>query len=266
MFAMNDKTAPINRLLTIMEKLRDPNGGCPWDLEQTFDSIAPYTVEEAFEVAEAIARHQPDEIRDELGDLLFQVVFHSQMAREKGWFDFDDVANTISDKMVRRHPHVFAGVESDKEAVKQNWEVIKAEERKQKGAERQSVLDGVPEGLPALQRSAKLQKKASRVGFDWNTPDEVVEQLHSELDELKDALSGMDEQHIDEEFGDVLFTLVNLSRHLHLDAEQSLRRGAEKFSRRFRDMEAQAKESGKTIDDYDRDELEQLWRRAKKES
>jgi ATP diphosphatase len=261
---MNDEIAPINRLLSIMAKLRDPNGGCPWDLEQTFDTIAPYTVEEAFEVAEAIARHDRDELKDELGDLLFQVVFHSQMAKEKGWFGFDDVAATISDKMERRHPHVFGDVEADREAVKRNWEAIKAEERKKKGKEHDSVLDGVPEGLPALQRSAKLQKKASRVGFDWSNPDEVVEQLHSELDELKDALEGMDPDHVDEEFGDVLFTLVNLSRHLKLDAEQSLRRAGDKFARRFRDMEAQAKESGKTIRDLDRDELEILWQRAKR--
>lgn len=260
----NDNPTPINRLLTIMAKLRDPNGGCPWDLEQTFDTIAPYTVEEAFEVAEAIARHDRDELKDELGDLLFQVVFHSQMAKEKNWFDFDDVAETISDKMERRHPHVFGDVEADKEAVKKNWEAIKAEERKEKGAEHRSVLDGVPEGLPALQRSAKLQKKASRVGFDWNNPDEVIEQLHSELDELKDALTGLDQAHIDEEFGDVLFTLVNLSRHLKLDAEQSLRRASEKFGRRFRHMEGQAESEGKQITDYSRDALEHLWQNAKK--
>lgn len=257
-------TTPINRLLNVMARLRDPNGGCPWDLQQNFDSIAPYTVEEAFEVADAIARGERNELKDELGDLLLQVVFHSQMAAEEGSFDFHDVAGTIVDKMVRRHPHVFA--ESDSatpEEVSRDWETIKAAERAEKGEERPSALDGVPEGLPPMQRATKLQKKAARVGFDWRYPDSVVEQLHSELDELKDALAGMDQGHIDEEFGDVLFTLVNLARHVRVDTGQSLRRASEKFARRFRAMEEFARADDQSLDELDQDQLEQLWTRAK---
>jgi ATP diphosphatase len=260
----NDPT-PINRLLDIMARLRDPEGGCPWDLAQDFDSIAPYTVEEAFEVAEAIANGDRDELRDELGDLLLQVVFHSQMAAEQGSFDFHDVAESISEKMLRRHPHVFGDAKADDgEAVKQHWEAIKAAERAEKGKEYKSALDGVPEGIPALQRAAKLQKKASKVGFDWDRPEEVVGQLHSELDELREAMADNDQEKIDEEFGDVLFTLVNLSRHLNIDAEQSLRRAGGKFRRRFTHMETQAEQSGRTIRDFDRDQLEVLWQNAKR--
>jgi ATP diphosphatase len=256
---------PINQLLHVMARLRDPNGGCPWDLQQNFDTIAPYTVEEAHEVAEAIARDDRSELKDELGDLLLQVVFHARMAEEEGSFDFHDVAQAIHDKMVRRHPHVFGDARSETaEEVKQDWESIKAAERAEKGEHRASHLDGVPDGLPPLQRAARIQKKASKVGFDWTHPDEVVEQVHSELDELKDALAGLDQQHIDEEFGDVLFTLVNLSRHVRVDAGQSLRRASEKFARRFRAMEARAEAAGQDFASLDRDELEELWQQAKR--
>lgn len=261
----DQETTPMNRLLNVMARLRDPNGGCPWDLEQNFDTIAPYTVEEAFEVAEAIAREDRAELKGELGDLLLQVVFHAQMAAEEGSFDFHDVAQAIHDKMVRRHPHVFADADSDTaEEVIRDWETIKAAERAEKGEQRHSALDGVPEGLPPMQRAAKLQKKAAKTGFDWEHPDDVVEQVHSELDELKDALAGTDQAHIDEEFGDVLFTLVNLSRHVRVDAGQSLRRASEKFSRRFRAMEEFAYAEGKSLDDLSRDQLEELWQKAKR--
>ena len=260
----DQETTPVNRLLNVMARLRDPIGGCPWDLEQNFDTIAPYTVEEAHEVAEAIARGDRAELKDELGDLLLQVVFHAQMAAEEASFDFHDVAQTIHDKMVRRHPHVFGEGQSETSAeVKQDWESIKAAERAEKGEQRTSHLDGVPDGLPPLQRAAKIQKKAAKAGFDWEHPDDVVEQVHSELDELKDALAGMDQDHIDEELGDVLFTLVNLSRHVRVDADQSLRRASEKFARRFRTMEENARAAGQDLDALSRDQLEERWQEAK---
>jgi ATP diphosphatase len=262
----DQETRPINQLLQVMARLRDPNGGCPWDLKQNFDTIAPYTVEEAHEVADAIARGDRTELKDELGDLLLQVVFHAQMAAEEDSFDFHDVAQTIHDKMVRRHPHVFADAGSaTADEVSRDWEAIKAAERAEKGEDRQSALDGVPDGLPPMQRAAKLQKKAAKTGFDWNHPDDVVEQVHSELDELKDALAGMDQNHIDEEFGDVLFALVNLARHVRVDSGQSLRRASEKFSRRFRAMEELASADGQSLDQISRDQLEALWDRAKRE-
>ncbi len=264
-FMTDQENTPINRLLNVMARLRDPNGGCPWDLQQNFDSIAPYTVEEAHEVAEAIARKDRSALKDELGDLLLQVVFHAQMASEERSFDFDDVAQAITDKMVRRHPHVFGDGQSETaDEVKQDWEAIKAAERAQKGEQHSSALEGVPDGLPPLQRAAKLQKKAANTGFDWDYPDEVVEQVHSELDELKDALAGTDQDHIDEEFGDVLFTLVNLSRHVRVDAGQSLRRASEKFTRRFRTMEELASRESQALEQLGRDQLEALWQRAKR--
>lgn len=257
--------SPIKQLLHVMARLRDPDGGCPWDLQQNFDTIAPYTVEEAHEVAEAIARDDRSELKDELGDLLLQVVFHARMAEEEGSFDFQDVAQASHDKMVRRHPHVFGAARSETpEQVKQDWESIKAAERAEKGEERESHLDGVPQGLPPLQRAARIQKKAAKVGFDWTHPDDVVEQVHSELQELKDALAGTDQARIDEEFGDVLFTLVNLARHSRVDAGQSLRRASEKFSRRFRTMEKLARADGRNLDDLSWDELETLWQAAKR--
>lgn len=254
--------AAIAELLAIMARLRDPDGGCPWDLKQTFDTVVPYTVEEAFEVAEAVARRDYPELREELGDLLLQVVFHSQMAREQGLFDFAEVVAVLNEKMVRRHPHVFGDEgAADAEAVKVNWEVIKAGERARKGREHDSVLDGVPEGLPALQRAHKLQKKASKVGFDWRQPAPVRDQVGLELAELDRALEEGDRDAIEDELGDVFFTLVNLARHLKLDPDLALRRASDKFERRFRRVERLA---DAPLSDYDEAGLDALWRQAKK--
>lgn len=260
-------TNPIEELLSIMARLRDPDNGCPWDLEQDFASIAPYTIEEAFEVAEAIAAGDMDELRDELGDLLLQVVFHARMAEEQGSFAFADVARAISDKMIRRHPHVFADQQGASiNQIKDTWESIKAAERKDKGQEYVSQLDGVPEGLPALQRAAKLQKKASRVGFDWPEAGQVLAQVRSELDELEEAMANGESAAIEDELGDVLFSVVNLSRHLRCDADMALRGASGKFARRFRLMEDAVVESGKMLGDLGPAELERLWQKAKRQS
>ena len=254
--------SPIIHLLSIMAKLRDPETGCPWDVKQDFDSIAPYTIEEAFEVAEAIAQRDYPELKEELGDLLLQVVFHSQIASERGLFDFDAVVDVLNDKMVRRHPHVFGDAEAeDEQAVKANWEQIKQQERARKGREHSSAIDGVPEGLPALQRAGKVQKKAGKVGFDWPAPAPVRNQVDRELAELDEALASGHKDAIEDEFGDVLFTLVNLSRHLKIDPEQALRRATNKFERRFRTME---REQPKSLKSLDENALEAAWQQAKK--
>ena len=251
----------IDRLLSIMSRLRDPESGCPWDVRQDFDSIAPYTIEEAFEVAEAIALRDYPELKEELGDLLLQVVFHSQIAREKGLFDFNQVVQVLCDKMVRRHPHVFGESDAaDEAAVKVNWEAIKQQERAAKGRAHDSALDGVPAGLPALQRAAKVQKKAAKVGFDWPETPPVRRQVDHELAELDEAMASGERAAIEDEFGDVLFTLVNLSRHLKLDPEQALRKATAKFERRFRQMEQDQPEPLDTLDD---DALEAAWQQAK---
>ena len=249
----------IDELLTIMATLRDPERGCAWDLKQNFDTIAPYTIEEAFEVAQAIAERDWPELREELGDLLLQVVFHSRMAEEQKLFRFADVVATLNEKLVRRHPHVFGEASTDDVAeIKRVWEQIKRDERAGKGREHASVLDGVPSGLPALQQALKLQKKAATVGFDWPDAVAVLPQVQSELDELGEAMAGADRAHIEEELGDLLFSVVNLARQLKLDPDMALRRASDKFSRRFRHMEGQADLAG-----LDADALEQLWCQAK---
>ncbi len=254
----------IDDLIAIMARLRDPEQGCAWDLQQNFDTIIPYTIEEAFEVADAVAARDWAEFREELGDLLLQVVFHARMAQEQQLFDFAEVVATLNAKLVRRHPHVF-GEEQDQSLhqIKQNWERIKADERAGKGRVHDSALDGVPSGLPALQQATKLQKKASKVGFDWPDAASVWPQVQSELAELADAMAAGEPAAIEEEFGDVLFTLVNLSRHLKLDADLSLRRASDKFSRRFRDMEVEARQAGVQLAQLDAASLEALWRAAK---
>lgn len=218
------------RLLEIMRRLRDPETGCPWDLQQDFATIAPYTIEEAFEVADAIEREAWDELKGELGDLLFQSVFHAQMASERGLFDFGDVADTMSDKMVARHPHVFGAESRDKSADQQtlDWEKIKAAERAAKS--QGGALDGVALGLPALMRAVKLQKRAARVGFDWTQTDHVMDKLAEELEEIRQA---PDRDGQIEEFGDMLFVVANLARHLDIDPEAALRAANAKFTRRF---------------------------------
>ena len=225
---IQDANGGMPRLLEIMRRLRDPASGCPWDIEQTFDSIAPYTLEEAHEVADAIARKAYDELPSELGDLLFQAVFHAQMAQDAGLFGFDDVVRAICDKMVARHPHVFGDASRDKSAEQQtrDWEQIKAAER---GAAR--VLDGVALGLPALTRAVKLQKRAARVGFDWPSTDEVLAKLIEEAAELVEARDSLTQAEVEEEFGDLMFVMANLARHMQIDPEAALRATNAKFSR-----------------------------------
>ena len=257
-----DPAGGVPRLLEIMRRLRDPVTGCPWDIEQDFSTIAPYTLEEAHEVADAIERKAWGELRGELGDLLFQVVYHAQMAEEAGLFGFDDVVRGISDKMVARHPHVFGDESRDKSAAQQteDWERIKAAER---GPAR--VLDGVALGLPALTRAVKLQKRAARVGFDWPSTDEVVAKITEEAAELVEARERLTEAEVAEEFGDLLFVMANLARHLGVDPEAALRGANAKFTRRFGRIEDWLEEAGKRPADSDLAEMDALWNRAKAE-
>ena len=236
----------MNQLLEIMARLRDPENGCPWDVEQNFSTIAPHTIEEAYEVADAIEKNDFGELKDELGDLLFQVVFHSRMAEELGYFDFGDVANAISDKMIRRHPHVFsdASIDSDDD----------------------SALADVTSGLPALLRAQKLQKRAARVGFDWPDPEPVFAKISEEIDEIHEVTaSGSDKLRLEDEIGDLLFACVNLARKFDLDAESALRRGNLKFERRFRRIESLLKDQGRSADQATLEEMERLWGQAKSE-
>jgi ATP diphosphatase len=251
------------RLVEIMRALRDPDAGCPWDIEQTFETIAPYTIEEAYEVADAIERENWSELRGELGDLLLQSVYHTQMASEAGLFDFDDVANDISDKMVARHPHVFGDESRDKSADQQtqDWEKIKAAERAAK--KRGGVLDDVALGLPALMRAVKLQKRAARVGFDWPDISMVVDKIVEEARELSEAQTESNPDHLAEEYGDLLFVIANLGRHLRIDPEEALRHANSKFTRRFHFIEAELKKRGKSPYQSDLDEMDALWNAAK---
>ncbi|MFW5926842.1 MAG: nucleoside triphosphate pyrophosphohydrolase [Wenzhouxiangella sp.] len=255
----------IQRLIEIMARLRDPDGGCPWDIQQDFRSIAPYTIEEAHEVADAIERGDIDDLRDELGDLLFQVVFHARMAEEQGDFDFGEVAEAVSDKLVRRHPHVFGSERFDSpEAQTESWERIKAAERAERGETDDSLLDGVSRGLPALRRSVKLQKRAARVGFDWPSAEPVFDKIAEETEELRAAIENGDRDNIEEEVGDLFFALTNLARKLEVDPGAALRRGNLKFERRFRAMEALADERGIDLGGLDHDQLESLYREVKR--
>ena len=260
----------INDLLDIMAKLRAPDGGCPWDLEQNFSTIAPYTIEEAYEVADAIADGDMNELRDELGDLLLQVVFHAQMAQEEGHFTFEDVANSINAKMISRHPHVFGdGDATTTDGVNQTWEKIKASERAQKaetkGHDRHSALDGVASALPALMRAEKLTKRAARVGFDWPSTDEVFDKLHEEIDELKAEMTkNPDQDRIEDELGDMLFVMANLGRKLGVDPEVALRRANHKFTRRFHFIEDELAKDNRTASQSDLQEMDALWNKAKK--
>jgi ATP diphosphatase len=246
-----------------MARLRDPETGCPWDIEQDFASIAPYTIEEAYEVADAIERQDWAELRGELGDLLLQTVYHTQMAEEAGLFSFDDVARSIGDKMLARHPHVFGDESRDKSAEQQtaDWERIKAAERA--GKAQGGVLDGVAVGLPALLRAVKLQKRAARVGFDWPSTDEVLDKIVEEARELVEARDRLTAAEREEEMGDLLFVMANLARHMKIDPEAALRAANAKFTRRFAYIEAQLADRGKTCEDSDLAEMDGLWDAAK---
>lgn len=256
----------IERLLAVMARLRDPERGCPWDREQTFAAIAPHTVEEAYEVADAIERGDMAGLADELGDLLFQVVFHAQMASEIGAFGFDDVARAISDKMVRRHPHVFGGAAAPGAGSADAWEAAKAAERAARG-ENAGALDGVARALPALARAAKLQRRAARVGFDWPDLKPVLAKLREELGELEAELDRADAApgRVAEELGDLLFACANLARHADVDPETALRGANAKFERRFRRVEALLAARGRAPEDATLDEMERLWEQAKAE-
>jgi len=254
---------PIDRLLEVMRRLRDPEGGCPWDVEQTFETIAPYTLEEAYEVADAIARKDWQALREELGDLLLQVVYHAQMARETGLFDFDDVARTVTEKMIRRHPHVFGDARIASAAAQVHaWEEHKARERAEKGTD--SVLDGIPLALPALVRALKLQQRAARIGFDWLDAASVLEKVDEELHELREEISRGERARLEDEMGDLLFTIVNLARKLDIDPEAALRAANAKFEQRFREMERFARERGLDLSAMGLEDLERLWEEAKR--
>jgi len=265
--AENPPDDPMERLLAVMAQLRNPDGGCPWDLEQNFATIAPYTIEEAYEVADAIERRDMAALKDELGDLLLQVVFHAQMAREAGSFDFAAVASGIAEKMVRRHPHVFGDAKvADTDTQTVAWEEHKESERRAKASAEgrsASVLDGVAAGLPALMRAVKLQRRAARVGFDWPRVAEVFLKIDEELAEIKEEIINESAERVSDEIGDLLFAVVNLARHLQADPEAALRHANAKFERRFRQVEAELARSGRNATDASLDELETLWQRAK---
>lgn len=261
----------ITELIKIMQALRTPETGCPWDLEQTFETIAPYTIEEAYEVDEAIRNKDMASLKDELGDLLLQVVFHSRIAEEGEHFSFDDVVMGICEKMVRRHPHVFAGASiKDADAQTAAWEKQKADERAAKAAasgQAPSALDGVTPGMPALLRAVKLQKRAARVGFDWPETVQVLDKIQEETAELVEAhQNGDDTAHVKEEFGDLLFVMANLARHMKIDPEEALRDANSKFETRFKGVEAKLAALGKTPEQSSLNEMDQMWNLVKEES
>jgi nucleoside triphosphate diphosphatase len=265
---MSEAERATTALLELMARLRDPHTGCPWDREQTFATIAPYTLEEAYEVADAIDRGNPQQLRDELGDLLFQIVFHSRMAEERGWFDFAAVATAIHAKLVRRHPHVFADAPlPGVEAQTRSWEELKARERAESAARAQSpdtsALADIPKALPALTRAAKLGRRAARVGFDWQENGQVREKVLEELGEVDEALAQGSAARVTEELGDLLFAIANWIVHLKIDPEEALRAANAKFERRFRHMEASAASRGVQLQSLTATEWDDLWLEAK---
>ncbi len=254
----------IEELLEVMRRLRDPEKGCPWDLKQDFSTIAPYTIEEAYEVADAIAHGDLEELKEELGDLLFQVVFYAQMAKEQDAFDFGDVVEAITEKMLRRHPHVFGdALCEDEVSLKEAWEAEKQRERQAQA--RHSALDGVALALPALVRADKLQKRAARVGFDWPDASGAMAKVEEELEEVREAVDGGNATRIGEEVGDLLFAAVNVARLLGVDTEQALRGSNDRFERRFRSMEKRLLEQDRSMNELDLEALEEAWEAAKKE-
>lgn len=267
---MQDDKYTTEDLLHLMAQLRNPEGGCPWDLKQDFSTIVPSTIEEAYEVAEAIESKDFEHLHEELGDLLFQVIFYARLGREAGHFDFSRIVDTLVRKLVRRHPHVFpsgelygdnSGESIDETRVNQNWEAIKAEERGAKGES--GTLDGVALGLPGLTRAAKLQKRASRVGFDWPDIDGVLDKIEEEIGELREAVAAGDREHAGEELGDLLFSCANAARHLKVDPEAALRGCNRKFERRFNAVEAELGKTGRSPEDAELEEMDRLWEQAK---
>ncbi|MGH1472297.1 MAG: nucleoside triphosphate pyrophosphohydrolase [Cellvibrionaceae bacterium] len=267
---------PIEQLLELMSRLREPATGCPWDVKQTYQSIAPSTLEEAYEVVDAIEKQNYPHLKEELGDLLFQVVFYAQLGKEDHYFDFNDIVNTLVDKLIRRHPHVFPDgtlnsrvaidengkAKLDEQAVKKQWDEIKKEEREEKGEK--LLLDDIPVALPAITRATKIQKRASMVGFDWVEVGDVLEKLEEEISELKEALEAGNPKEIEDEMGDTLFSVVNLSRHLNIEPEKCLRQANDKFERRFNDIEKSLLQQNKTLEQSSSEEMERLWNEAKK--
>ena len=261
---INNPSKGMPRLQEIMRALRDPENGCPWDIEQNFKTIAPYTIEEAYEVADAIEKENWDDLKNELGDLLLQTVYHAQMAEEKNLFNFNDVINQISEKMIQRHPHVFGTENRNKTSNQQveDWEAIKAKERAKKN--QAGVLDDVALNLPALIRSLKLQKRAARVGFDWPEVSQVLDKINEETKELVEAKKHESQERINEEFGDLIFSIVNLGRHLKVDPEEALKNTNKKFIKRFQFVENSIKSQGSKIEDTSLEDMETLWQRAKR--
>ncbi|KAA3509872.1 nucleoside triphosphate pyrophosphohydrolase [Agrobacterium rosae] len=264
----------ISRLIEIMEALRQPETGCPWDIVQTFETIKPYTVEEAYEVADAIERNDMDDLCDELGDLLLQVVFHSRIAQEMGEFSFGDVVHAVTSKMIRRHPHVFAKSDADTpESVKIQWDVIKAQEKRDRAQRRAQrgtgedtkvgFLGSIQRTQPALTEALKLQEQAARVGFDWSAPEPILDKIEEEIRELREALEDGKPEKVSDELGDLIFALVNIGRHVKVDPENALRGTNTKFRRRFRHIETTLAENGETLEAATLDRMEQLWQAAK---
>lgn len=260
-----DPDGGLPRLLEIMARLRDPDRGCPWDIEQTYETIAPYTIEEAYEVADAIQKGDMADLEGELGDLLLQVVYFTQMGSEDGYFTFESVTKAIADKMIHRHPHVFGDESRDKSAAQQtlDWEKIKAAERAAKGQQEAKTLDGIALNLPALTRAVKIQKRAARVGFDWPSTDDVVDKIAEEAAELVEARDTLPHDRQVEEYGDLLFVMANLARHLKIDPEEALRLANAKFTRRFNAVEQRLADRGKAPAESDLFEMDALWNDVK---